>query len=207
MGKVIAIAIAALSLLVAGCPRTRFHSDVNAPGIVHLEAPPPYENGDPARYLEPEDPGEHDLYLGPAVVLGPASGRTSDSNHAEFEADLQLRVAYQSLATSHRSKEIPFPTRAGWAMTLGWAPVQTDHRADDTLDWNTGPLYLEVERFWTVFSAGVGAVAYTNEWDGGVQVTLTAMPYGFRMRYLADGGWEYMAAFRVELPTSINWSR
>jgi hypothetical protein len=33
------------------------------------------------------------------------------------------------------------------------------------------------------------------------------MPYGFRMRYLADGGFEFMGAFRFELPTAINWSR
>ncbi|MBZ0234402.1 MAG: hypothetical protein K8M05_18880 [Deltaproteobacteria bacterium] len=187
--------------------RPRYRSDVNAPGIVHLEAPPPRENGDPSRYVEPEDPGEHELYIGPAVVLGPATGRTSDAAHTEFEADLQVRVAYQALATSHRSKDLPFPRKAGWAMTLGWAPIQTDHAADGSREWNRGPLYLEVERYWMVFSAGLGAVAYTNEWDGGVQLTLTAMPYGLRMRYLADGGFELMGAFRIELPTAINWSR
>ncbi len=201
------VLVAAALVVLGGCPKTRYRSDVNAPGIVHLEAPPPRENGDPAVYVEPEDPGEHELYIGPAVVLGPGSGRTSDSQHAEFEADLQVRVAYQTLETSHRSKDIPFPKQAGWAMTLGWSPIQTDHRPDDTIEVNTGPLYVEVERYWMVFSAGLGAVTYVDEWDGGVQLTLTAMPYGFRMRYLADGGFEFMGAFRLELPTSINWSR
>jgi len=142
-----------------------------------------------------------------AVVLGPGTGRSSDANHTEFEADLQVRFAYQALAKSHRSKDVPFPRKAGWAMTLGWSPLQTDHGADGSLDWNRGPLYLEVERFWMVFSAGLGAVTYADPWDGGVQLTLTAMPYGFRMRYLADGGFEFMGAFRIELPTAINWSR
>jgi hypothetical protein len=186
---------------------TRFTRDTSAPGIVHLQAPPPRENGDPALYVAPEDPGEHELYIGPAVVLGPASGRTGDADHAEFEADLQVRVAYQALTTSHRSRGIPFPKRGGWAMTLGWAPIQTDHTADGTREWNRGPMYLEVERYWLNFSAGLGPVVYTDGWDGGAQLTLTAIPYGFRMRYLADGGFEFMGAFRLELPTAINWSR
>ena len=204
MGKV--IAIVAL-MMCAACPGTRYRSDINAPGIVHLEAPLPRENGDPALYLEPEDPGEHELYVGPAVVLGPGTGRTNDPDHAEFEADLQVRVAYQELETSHRAKDFPFPKKGGWAMTLGWAPIQTDHATDGSLEGKTGPVYLEVERFWTVFSAGLGPVAYGGPWDGGVQLTLSAMPYGFRMRYLADGGFEFMAAFRLELPAAFNWSR
>jgi hypothetical protein len=207
VGKVIVILALLVLAMCAGCPGMRVRSDVNAPGIVHLEAPPPRENGDPALYVEPEDPGEHELYVGPAVVLGPASGRTSDPNQTEFEADLQVRVAYQGLATSHRSKDIPFPRKGGWAMTLGWSPIQTDHAVDGTIDVKTGPMYLEVERHWMVFSAGIGPVAYSGPWDGGVQLTLTAMPHGFRMRYLADEGWEIMGAFRLELPTAFNWSR
>jgi hypothetical protein len=192
--------------ILGGCPGTRIKSDLNAPGIVHLEAPPPRENGDPARYLEAEDPGEHQLYVGPGVILGPASGRTSDPQHAEFEASLQVRLAYEALATSHRSKEPPF-LHKGWAMSLGFSPIQTDHDAGGDVEAHLGPIYAEIERYWWFLSIGAGAVAYTQDWDGGVQVTGNAGPYGFRVRYLADGGWEYMAAFRLELPAAINWSR
>jgi hypothetical protein len=199
------LATLALALL-GGCPGTRHRSDVNAPGIVHLEAPPPRENGDPQRFLEPEDPGEQEVYLGPAIILGPASGRSYDSNHTEFETSIQLRVAYRTLAKSHRSEDVPFPMK-GWALTVGWSPLQTDHAPSDDVTFHTGPVYAEVERFWYIASAGLGLVSYPDNWDTGVQATLNFMPYGIRMRYLAEGGFEVMAAFRLELPTAINWSR
>lgn len=199
--------LAVLAVVVlAGCPGLRHRADTNAPGIVHLEAPPPRENGDPERFIEAEDPGEHDLYIGPAVILGPASGRSYDSNQTEFETAVQLRLAYSRLAKSHRSEDVPFPHK-GWAMTLGWSPLQTDHDPAGELGFHTGPVYGEVERFWFIASAGLGVVSYPDNWDTGVQMTLNFMPYGLRMRYLAQGGFEIMAAFRLELPTAINWSR
>jgi hypothetical protein len=191
---------------LCGCPKTRLRSDVNAPGIVHLEAPPPRENGDPALYIEAEDPGENELYIGPAVVLGPASGRGGGNGHdTEFEASLQVRLAYTALRASHRAKDVPIP-RSGFALTLGWSPIQTAHTAGE-LEANGGPVYLEVERYFFIASAGLGVVAYPGDWDGGVQLTLSAMPYGIRLRYLVDGGFEVLGAFRLELPTAINWSR
>jgi len=199
--------VAALVGLVAvtGCPGTRKTFDTNAPGIVHLEAPPPRENGDPTLYVAPEDPGEHELYVGPAVVLGPGSGRSGNGHDTEFEAGLQVRLAYAALTSSHRSKDVPFP-KSGWAMTLGWSPIQTDHRGAAGSDL-VADTYVEIERYWFIASAGLGIVTYPDDWDGGIQVTLNLRPYGFRMRYLADGGFEYMAAFRLELPTAFTWSR
>ncbi len=200
------LAAAAALVLLGGCPGLRHRADANAPGIVHLEAPPPRENGDPERYLEPEDPGEQEVYLGPAVILGPATGRSADSDHTEFETSIQLRMAYVTLPKSHRSEDVPFPTK-GWALTLGWSPLQTDHNPADEVTFHTGPVYAEVERYWFIASAGLGAVTYPDSWDTGVQLTLNFMPYGIRLRYLAEGGFEVMGAFRLELPTAINWSR
>lgn len=194
------------ALFLGGCPGLRHRSDANAPGIVHLEAPPPRENGDAARYEVPEDPGEQEVYLGPAIILGPASGRDYDHTHTEFETSLQLRMAYVKLPRSHHSEDVPFPTK-GWALTLGWSPLQTAHDPAGEIGFHTGPVYAEVERYWFIASAGFGAVAYPDNWDAGVQLTLNFMPYGIRMRYLADGGFEVMGAFRLELPTAINWSR
>lgn len=205
MGSLKLAALAALAIL-GGCPGTRYKSDANAPGIVHLEAPPPRENGDPDLYVEAEDPGEHELYIGPGVVMGPATGRGGGNGvDTEFEGSLQVRLAYAALARSHRSKDVPFP-RSGWAMTLGWSPIQTAHRGGDTKA-DQGPIYLEVERYFFYLSAGVGVAAYTKDWDGGVQGTLSAGVFGLRMRYLMDGGFELVGAYRVELPTAYNWSR
>jgi hypothetical protein len=201
------LALGALAVVLLGaCPGLRHKSDTNAPGIVHLEAPPPRENGSEALYVEPEDPGEHEVYIGPGVVLGPASGRTYDDQHTEFETAIQLRLAYTPRDKSHRSRDVPFPQK-GWALTLGWSPLQTDHDPAGNIDVRMGPVYAEVERYWFVFSAGLGVAAYTQDFDVGPQVTLNAAIYGLRMRYLADGDFELMAAFRVELPTAINWSR
>ena len=198
-------ALAAVALLAA-CPGLRHTSDANAPGIVHLEAPPPHENGSDDLYLEPEDPGEHEVYIGPGVVLGPATGRTYDANDTEFETSIQVRLAYTQLEKSHRSKDVPFPQK-GWALTLGWSPLQTDHAPDDRVEAHLGPVYAEVERYWFIFSAGLGVAAYPQDFDAGPQLTLNAAFYGIRMRYLADGDFEVMGAFRFELPTAVNWSR
>lgn len=199
------LAVLALAL-AAGCSSLRHTSDLNAPGIVHLEAPPPREDGSDTLYVEPEDPGEHELYLGPAVVLGPATGRTPDEK-SEFEMAVQLRLAYQPFTRSHRSNEVPFPRDGGWALVAGWVPLQTDHKPGGGLEANLGPVYAEVERYWWYLSAGVGVAAYTQDFDIGPQVTLNAAFYGVRMRYLPDGEFEIMGAFRLELPTAINWSR
>jgi hypothetical protein len=193
--------------LLGGCPGLRHKSDANAPGIVHLEAPPPRENGTDELYVEPEDPGEHEVYIGPAIILGPASGRTYDADQTEFETSIQVRLAYQALEKSHKSRDIAFTRGGGWALVAGWTPLQTEHAPGGGIEANLGPVYAEVERYWWYLSAGLGVAAYTQDFDVGPQLTLNAAFYGMRLRYMADGDFEIMAAFRIELPTVINWSR
>ena len=207
-------ALGALALLaLAGCPTLRYRSTHNAPGIVHLEAPPPGENGDPDRYLEPEDPGEREVYVGTGVVLGPATGRErAGYDPVDFELAVQVRLAYSELETSHRARDVPFP-RPGWAMTLGWVPVQAAYRTpapgggDRDLDHFLGPLYGEVQRQWYPFTGGLGVAYYPDGRVLGVQGTITASIYGLRLRYLDDGELEVLGAFTLELPAAFNWSR
>lgn len=191
------LALAALAL--AGCPQTRLTSDVNAPGRVTL-APPAREDGTAALYVEPEDPGEHELYFAPGVVVGPVSGRHPAAHDAGVELGVYLRLAYQRRARSHRSREVPWPLQ-GWALNLGWAPLQTGAEVDN------GPAYVELERVWFVLSAGLGVAVYPDDGNAGVQLTLAARPYGLRLRYMAETGFEVLGAFQFELPSAYSWSR
>ena len=79
-----AVAVAVLAGL-AGCPRTRITSDVNAPGKVTL-APPARENGAPELYVEPEDPGE-------AQGQGQAQPGRDEGDHHRAEARAEAERA------------------------------------------------------------------------------------------------------------------
>lgn len=199
MRRALALALAAGAL--GACTGLRHHSDANAPGKVTL-APPPRENGDPALYVEPDDPGEHELYVAPGVVFGPGAGR--DPGNSDTDADVELgfylRFAYEAHAKSHRSRDLPWPER-NWALNVGWSPLQTGR--DDGI----GPAHAEVERTFYLLSAGAGVAVYPDDGNAGPQVTLACKPYGLRMRYMVETGFEIWAAFQVELPTAFTWSR
>jgi hypothetical protein len=188
------------TLAAVGCTGTRLHSTVNAPGKVVL-APPAYENGKPELYVEPTDPGEHEVYLGPGVVVGPATGRYPRTDgDAGVELGFYLRLAYKEVASSHRKDDVPWPA-PGWALNVGWSPLQY------TDDASFGPLFFEVERQWFLGSIGAGLAVYPQDGGAGAQVTAAWKPYGVRVRYVAETGWEVMGAFQVELPSAVTWSR
>lgn len=196
-----AIAIALAATAAAACTKTRYTSDVNAPGVVTL-APPPRENGDPALYVPPADPGERELYLGTGVVFGPGTGRRPmrGSDDTNVELGFFARIAFETLARSHRKDDLPWP-EDNWVLNLGWAPLQTG--ADDDI----GPAHVELERTFYLLSAGAGIAVYPDDGNAGPQVTLAAKPYGVRFRYMAQTGWEVWGAFQLELPAAFTWSR
>jgi hypothetical protein len=134
------LALAGLIAVAAtGCDGLRYRSTTNAPGKITLAAPP-RENGSPSLYVPAEDPGEHELYVGPGVVAGPGVGRVEvGEDDVAVEVGLYLRLAYAKKAKSHRRDDLPLPA-TGWALNLGWAPLQYAEHAD------IGPVYAELER-------------------------------------------------------------
>ena len=195
------LALAGLIAVVAtGCDGLRYRSTTNAPGKITLAAPP-RENGSPSLYVPAEDPGEHELYVGPGVVAGPGVGRVEvGEDDVAVEVGLYLRLAYAKKAKSHRRDDIPWPT-TGWVLNLGWAPLQYAEHAD------IGPVHAELERAWFIGTIGLGPAIYPDDGNAGVQATAAWKPYGVRLRYMAETGFEVFAAIQVELPTAITWSR
>lgn len=191
-----ALILAAVAL--SGCSGMYSTSDVNAPGDVTL-APPAREDGSEALYVEPTDPGEHELYVAPGVVVGPVAGRHSDHD-AGVELGLFVRLAYKTSKYSHRKDDMPWPM-SGYSLSLGWSPLQTGDRTD------LGPVFVELERNYVFLSAAVGAAMYPDDGNAGVQVTLAARPFGVRMRYMNETGFEILGALQLELPRAFSWSR
>jgi hypothetical protein len=165
------IAIAMTVVGLAGCPRARIHPTTNAPGNVVL-APPAFENGQ-ASFIAASDPGEREIYIGPGIVGGPASGREPDDSDTGVELGAYVRLAYSEREFSHHQDEVPWPM-PGWALSLGWSPLQYKHH------YATGPVYAEVERQWLMFSVGLGVAAYPDTGATGGQLTVAAMPIGLR---------------------------
>jgi hypothetical protein len=192
-----ALVVAALGL--GACTHGYYTSDVNAPGNVTL-APPARENGAPELYVEPTDPGEHELYFAPGLTAGPVLGRHPDGNDAGVELGFYVHLAYKTSERSHRKDDLPYPVH-GWSLNLGWSPLQTG------ADVDIGPTWVEVERNWYFLSAALGAAVYPDDGDAGVQLTLAARPYGLRLRYMNETGFELVGAFQVELPRAYAWSR
>lgn len=198
MSRAVALTLALAA--ITGCTRTRYVSDTNAPGIVTL-APPPREDGSAELYVEPTDPGEKELYVGPGLVFGPGAGRRpSPGDDPGTELGFFVRLAFSTHARSHRKEDVPWPENH-WVLNLGWAPLQTGDDVD------IGPAHVELERTFLLFSAGAGVAVYPDDGNAGGQVTLAAKPWGLRMRYMAQTGFEIWAAFQVELPSAWTWSR
>lgn len=193
--RALAVAVVALG----GCTRMYYTSDVNAPGTVTL-APPARENGSPTLYVEPTDPGEHELYFAPGVVVGPVSGRHPDGVDAGVELGLFVRLAYRTTDRSHREHDLPWPMR-GFSLNLGWSPLQTGSDVD------LGPAFVELERNFFFLSAALGVAIYPDDGNAGVQATFAARPYGLRLRYMNETGFEVLGAIQLELPRAYAWSR
>ncbi|MEZ4403064.1 MAG: hypothetical protein R3B06_23780 [Kofleriaceae bacterium] len=201
MSRRVVAALVALGATTSACTGLRYTAPTNAPGVVVL-APPAREDGSPDLYVEPTDPGEHELYFGPGLVGGPALGRhaTSDGSTGA-ELGVYLRVAYQTRRHSHRRDDVPMPAVGGYVLNVGWSPLQYNREAE------LGPVWAELERAWFVASVAVGVAVYPDDGNAGIQATVAAKPYGVRVRYLAETGFEVMGAFQVELPTAFSWSR
>lgn len=198
MSRAIVVGLALAT--TAACTGPRYHPTVNAPGNVTL-APPARENGSPDLYVPPQDPGEHELYMAPGVVGGFGIGRRElAQDKMGAEVGVYLRMAYKTTARSHRRDDVPWPA-PGWALNLGWAALQYGEHAE------TGPVYAEVERQWFLASVGLGVAVYPDDGNAGVQLTAAFKPYGVRLRYMAETGFEVFAAFQLELPRAITWSR
>lgn len=209
--------VLAALLLVAGCNAggLRHHSTRNAPGNVDaLEAPMPGERGDPAAYVEPIDPGEHQLGVAPGAWMHFGAGRNPAPgiDDANIEFGLQVQLAFGERDETADRGAIGFPLDS-WGATLGWAIVQTNGEDPATI----GPVFVEAARTWYLFQASAGVAVYptpeqstTGQHDGvdvGGQVTLTAAIFSVRLRYVQDSGWEGFAGYQVMLPSSITWSR
>ncbi len=189
---------ALVALACAGC----FHATTHAMGNVDLGTPMPLERGDPAAYEPPRDPGEHVLGVAPALWFMGGSGR-HDVPDGELEIGGSLSLAFSERDTSATRGELAFPFDS-WGATVGWGFVQTGGDVTEV-----GPVSIEATRFWygTAVSAGAAIYPTAGHLDAGAQVSLEALCYALRLRYLQDSGFEIFGGYELTLPGSITWSR
>lgn len=210
-------AIAAAALLLAGCPAggLRHHSTRNAPGdVVDLDQPMPGERGEPAAYVEPTDPGEHQLGIAPGAWLHFGTGRVAPEgvDDTSIEAGIQVQLAFGERRETGDKGAVGFPLNS-WGATLGWAFVQSNGDLPATM----GPIFVEATRTWYLVQAAAGVAVYPTPGevvggreegvDVGGQITLTAAVVSIRMRYVQDSGFEVFGGYQLMLPSSITWSR
>lgn len=209
--------VAVIALAACG-PGLKHHSSRNAPGIVDIDAPPAQENADPAWYEVPRDPGEHAVGIAPGMGVQFGAGRISSDFTVEMTA--QLHVSYAPRESSLGRGAVGYPWDS-WGATLGWGIFQVTEDDDPNTfmddEYYFGPIFAEVTRQWLFFSASAGLVLYPTPGevasgraegvDAGGQISLMAMPFGVRARYVADTGFEIFAGYQFEIPYAVTWSR
>jgi hypothetical protein len=209
-------ALAALVVL-AGCNAggLRYHSTRNAPGnVVDLDQPMPGERGDPSAYVEPRDPGEHQLGVAPGAWFHFGAGRNPAPgiDDVNMEIGMQVQLAFGERDETGKKGALGFPLNS-WGAALGWGFVQTNGDAPATM----GPVSVEATRTWYLVQAAAGVAVYPTPGEGegdqeggvdvGGQITLTAAVWSVRVRYVQDSGFEFFGGYQLMLPSSITWSR
>ena len=209
--------IAWAALVLAGCNAggLRHHSTRNAPGnVVDLDRPMPGERGEPQAYVEPTDPGEHQLGIAPGAWLHFGTGRVPPEgvDAVSIEAGVQVQLAFGERDRTGNKGAVGFPLDS-WGATFGWAFVQTNGDLPATI----GPVFVEATRTFYLFQASAGVAVYPTPGevvggradgvDVGGQITLTAAVWSLRLRYVKDSGFEFFGGYQMMLPSSITWSR
>jgi hypothetical protein len=101
----------------------------------------------------------------------------------------------------------PIPER-GYGVTLGWSALRHVRHGGET-DLETGPIYLEAQRFFetdAVGYVGIGAgwAMRPDTFDQGPQINVWILgPFFLRVRYLFDGGVEVHPGIQLKWPRVV----
>jgi len=187
--------------LAAGCTQYTRTAMTNAPGNVDLTAPLPNENGDPARYEPPRDPGTKTLvmFVAPMLMLG--SGRIDAPSTLVVEPGMEFR--FESHETGKRWSAPTF------AITAGLGFIQIYEARPDHL----GAFYSELNfRFPSIkgvvpMDIGIGPAFYAPDAELGGQLTVRLPLLSMRGRYMARNGFEFWAGYEIPIPVIFGRSR
>lgn len=191
----------ALAVLGVACAPLRYHRDRNAPGLVDVAEPP--ANLEPGKTVLPGDPGERMVTFNPGVFGGGgyAFGRDA-GERGIFPLGVELTLNRGEHARSHNRDDFFVYPFEGTGVSLGWEAIEL---GGDELE--TGPIYLEVQRFEAFFGMAGGIAFDPGDVDVGVQGSAWYGPYFARARYLADGGFEIVSGLQIKVPLVWVWSR
>jgi len=168
----------------------------DGPGNVDLGQPILHENGDPARYDPPTDPGAHHIALIAAPHILGGLGRHGAVN----EPGLEFRF--------ERSDEGPMAGE-NWGIGAGMAFAQF---GDTTRTVAPGAFYAEVSYRVLIKNAlpldvSAGPVVYVDDASLGGQLTLRFLVFMFRSRYVANTGFEALGGLEIPIPFLFGWSK
>ncbi len=190
---------AAVLLVLAGCADSAHVSLRNAPGSIDLATPIAHENGDPARYEPPKDPGADTtvLFAIPYVVGGAGRFRPGSDGSGELGFEMRAEQSRHGLLDPE-----------AWAITAGMAFVQW---GDAVRTVAPGAFYAEVDRRWLAkvwpIDVGVGPLLYVDDSSVGVQATLRVAVVMIRARYVANTGAEWFVGGEIPIPFFFGQSR
>lgn len=193
--RLVALAIVAL----AACTEYAHVSPRNAPGNVDLAQPVAHENGDPARYEPPVSPGMRAVALLAAPYVLGGNGRYDTAG----EAGLEFRV---------ERSDGDYMRAENWGIGAGVAFAQWGDGHTRTIA--PGAFYAEASyrvlpRSLTPFTwdFAAGPLVYVDDSSVGVQATLRVLIGMFRVRYVANTGWEVLGGAEIPIPFLFGWSR
>jgi hypothetical protein len=196
-------AVVLLVVLLVACSACVDYAQVsrrNAPGNVELSQPPPHENGDPARYDPPSDPGSENVVLFVAPYLIGGLGRDENAPSGVGEAGLEFR--YERAGDSRMADST-------WGIGAGAAFAQW---GEHTRTVAPGAFYGEFSyRFVTSdfvpIDLAAGPLYYVDNSSFGGQFTARFFCFMLRSRYVANTGFELLGGAEIPIPFFFGWSK
>lgn len=200
---------ALVAVALAGCTGLTHRMRRDSPGDVDLDTPFRPEWGDPAAYQEATDPGEHALAVAPGFGFGFGTGRRPEVgiDCETYEVAAQLHLGHGERDHSGGDGDFGYPMKS-WGGTIGWAIAQMPEACTGGSTVR-GPVYVEATRQWYLLTASAGLAVYPtpDDVDAGAQLTLSAVIWTMRFRYMQDSGFEAFFGYQLFLPASVTWSR
>ena len=195
---------AALALLLVAVVACHRHRDTNAPGLLHVETPPP----DPTSRepMIPGDPGEHMLTINPGILAAGGARNSAPNGFGEF--GVEVTVNRGETPYSHGGDSLFVYPLHGWGATAGWSALRLFEGSAGDTDAQVGPLYAEVQAMDFPWAGGVGYAVDPLRGHHGPQVFTFLMLGYVRARYLVDSDdLEVSLGVQLKLPRVWVWSR
>jgi hypothetical protein len=194
-------ALLVILLALSGCHVFTHHRDTNAPGRVDIATPPPGDLPAGATRL-PDDPGERMITFNPGIFGGASYAPGRDGDRVRFPIGIELTLNRGERDRSHFRDDFFVYPASGEGLNLGWAALELG--ADEL---EIGPIYLEYQRFETLYGAAGGIAFDPDDVDFGAQGTVWYGPYYLQARYLLDGGAELAGGLQLKVPVVWVWSQ